>query len=95
MKSKEYIENVLKTKVNQFVDKNNLQKDLQEMLNTRNRFEKGDFGDDTEPYNFCMFFTNGDVFDTAHLCDIRIDFLKTRNKNIIYVTGYEILHYTK
>ena len=95
MKSKEYIKSFLNEKVGHAIKKSELQKELQEMLNTRNRFEPGDEGDDTEPYDFCMYFTNGDTYQTSNLCDIRIDYLKTRNKGVIYVTSYEILHYIK
>ena len=95
MKSKEYIKNFLNEKVGHAIKKSELQKQLQDILNTRNRFEPGDEGDDTEPYDFCMYFTNGDTYQTSNLCDIRIDYLKTRNKGVIYVTSYEILHYIK
>jgi len=95
MKSKEYIKSFLNEKVGHAVKKSELQKELQDLLNTKNRFEDGDDSDDTEPYDFCMYFTNGDTYQTSNLCDIRIDYLKTRNKDVIYVTSYEILHYMK
>lgn len=95
MRTKEYIQNFLNGKVGQTVKKSELQKELQDLLNTKNRFENGDDSDDTEPYDFCMYFTNGDTYATTNLCDIRIDYLKTRNKEVIYVTSYEILHYIK
>ena len=95
MKSKEYIKSVLDAKVGQAVRKSDLQKELQGLLDTKNRFEQGDNDDDTEPYDFCMYFTNGDTYATSHLCDIRIDYLETRNRGVIYVTSYEILHYIK
>lgn len=95
MATKEYIQNFLNGKVSQAVKKRELQKELQDLLNTKNRFENGDDSDDTEPYDFCMYFTNGDTYQTSNLCDIRIDYLKTRNKGVIYVTNYEILHYIK
>ena len=95
MKSKEYIKSVLDAKVGQAVRKSDLQKELQGMLDTKNRFEQGDNDDDTEPYDFCMYFTNGDTYQASNLCDIRIDYLKTRNRGVIYVTSYEILHYIK
>jgi len=94
MRTKEYIQNFLNGKVGQAVKKSELQKELQDLLSTRNRFEKGNscFDEDDAPY-FCMYFTNGDTFQASNLCDIRIDYLKTRNKSVIYVTSYEILHY--
>lgn len=95
MKSKEYIQNALNEKVGHAIKKTDLQKELQDLLNTKNHFEDGDESDDTEPYDFCMYFTNGDTYATSNLCDIRIDYLKTRNKGVIYVTSYEILHYIK
>ena len=93
MKTKEYIKNFLNGKVGHAIKRSELQKELQTTLNTKNRFEKGDDGDDCEPYDFCLYFTNGDTYATANLCDIRIDYLKTRNKGVIYVTSYEILNY--
>lgn len=95
MKTKEYIKSFLNEKVGHFIKKSDLQKQLQELLDTKNRFESGDDDDDTEPYDFCMYFTNGDTYQESNLCDIRIDYLKTRNKDVIYVTSYEILHYIK
>ena len=86
---------MLDEKVGHPIKKSELQKQLQDMLNTSNKFVNGDDSDDTEPYDFCMYFTNGDTYQTSNLCDIRIDYLKTRNKGVIYVTSYEILHYIK
>lgn len=93
MKTKEAIKNFLDKKVKQAIKKSDLQKQLQVLLETRNCFEKGDNSDSSEPYDFCMYFTNGDKFSTHNLCDIRIDYLKTRNRGVIYVTDYEILNY--
>ena len=95
MKAKEYIQNFLNGKVGQMVKKSELQKELQDLLNTKNRFEKGDDSDNTEPYDFCMYFTNAAPYAEHNICDIRIDYLKTRNRGVIYVTNYEILHYIK
>jgi len=93
MKTKETIKNFLDKKVKQAIKKSVLQKELQILLKTHNRFEKGDDSDDSEPYDFCMYFTSGDTYSTYNLCDIRIDYLKTRNRGVIYVTNYEILNY--
>jgi len=95
MKSKEYIKSVLDKKVGQTVKRSELQKELQGLLSTKNTFEDGDDDDGGEPYDFCMYFTNGDTYATSNLCDIRIDYLKTRKRGVIYVTSYEILHYIK
>ena len=93
MKTKEAIKNFLDKKVKQAIKKSDLQKQLQVLLETCNCFEKGDDSDSSEPYDFNMYFTNSDTYSTHNLCDIRIDYLKTRNKGVIYITGHEILNY--
>ena len=90
MVSKEEIKNVLRPKVGQYVKKSELQKELQNLLNTKNRFERGD---DNDPEEFSLFFTNGEAHSTSNFCDIVIDYLKTNKRGIIYVNGFEILNY--
>jgi len=78
-----------------FVEKRKMEKDLQILLSTRNKFEKGDDKDTSEPFTFTLYFTNGEPDSTHNLCDIRIDYLKTRNCKVIYVENFEILNYIK
>lgn len=92
METKTFIECVLSARVGKMIAKKDLEKELQKNLNTRNRFENGD---DVEEDNPChgLYFTNGEADATRNFCDIRIDYLKTRQRGTIYVVDYEILNY--
>lgn len=79
--------------IGMFVKKSDLQEKLQILLSTKNKLEKGDNKDTREPFSF--YFTNGEANSTSNVCDIRIDYLKTRNKNILYIYDYDILTYIK
>lgn len=70
--------------------KSELQGKLQEMLETKNELEEGD---NEGKWDNSAYFTNGEANSTHNYCDIRIDYLPTRNEGEIYVTGTELLDY--
>lgn len=90
MVSKEEIKKKLSEMECHFVQKSELQEELQNMLETNNKFEDGD---DYGLPDYCMYFTNGENDATSHFCDIRVDYLKSRKRGTIFITGFEILHY--
>jgi hypothetical protein len=93
MATKEQISDYLNRLVNTFIGKNALQSELQALLSTRNKFEKADDEDVLDSYDFSFYFTNGKEDSTFNFCDLRIDYLKTRSKKVIYITSFEILYY--